>query len=246
MADVLAGAGSESSARRCCSQTTRCEPAAARAHRLQQDSQHAPQRLGRAPQQLIADRERAEVARAPSPACAGGRPGSSSSRSPPPASARASLSARVFGTTCTQSLSAAIMASISASGTSDFSLIVSDWLWQRIAPMRTQIESIGTGAAPPARGRGSCWSRRRPSTPRGWCRRRGRRRSRESGCRRAARRSARSRRPTSTRCARRCAGRSRGSPTSDRRADRAPRRAALPYCVSSSRMCWAPPPDAAW
>ena len=216
--------------------------------RFEQDSQHAPQRLGRAPQQLVADRERAEVARRPSPACAGGRPGSSSSRSPPPASARACVASRVFGTTCTHSLSAAIMASISASGTSRFSLIVSAWLWQRIAPTRTQIESIGTGAARRRRrGRGSCWSRRRPSTPRGSCRRRGRRRSTGSGCRRAARRSARSR----PRASPRWRSRSRAVDLEDRRLRIGEQLAHLGVAArrtaSAARACAAaPPPDAAW
>ena len=40
------------------------------------------------------------------------------------------------------------MASISASGTSVFSLNVSAWLWQRIAPTRTQSRSTGTAGAP--------------------------------------------------------------------------------------------------
>ena len=44
---------------------------------------------------------------------------------------------RVFGTSFTQGLSLAIICSISASGTSRLSLIVSAWLWQRIAPTRT-------------------------------------------------------------------------------------------------------------
>ncbi len=39
------------------------------------------------------------------------------------------------------------MPSISPSGTSFFSLIVSAWLWQRIAPTRTQMPSIGIGRA---------------------------------------------------------------------------------------------------
>ena len=58
------------------------------------------------------------------------------------------LSSRVFGTTRTQSLAVASIASISASGTSRRSLIVSAWQWQRIAPMRTQIESTGIASLP--------------------------------------------------------------------------------------------------
>ena len=48
------------------------------------------------------------------------------------------VASRVLGTTFTQSLSAAIMASMSATGTSFLSLKVSAWLWQRMAPTRTQ------------------------------------------------------------------------------------------------------------
>ncbi len=40
---------------------------------------------------------------------------------------------------------AASMPSISSSGTSVVSLMVSAWLWQRIAPTRTQMPSIGIG-----------------------------------------------------------------------------------------------------
>src|SRR5690606_37754739 len=50
-----------------------------------------------------------------------------------------------LGTTLDQGLCASSMASISASGTSLFSLMVSAWLWQRMAPIRTQIPSTGIG-----------------------------------------------------------------------------------------------------
>ena len=40
------------------------------------------------------------------------------------------------------------------------SLMVSAWLWQRIAPTRTQMPSTGIGRC--RRGRGSCWSRPAP------------------------------------------------------------------------------------
>ena len=56
------------------------------------------------------------------------------------------LASRLLGTTFTHSLSAAIMASMSAKGTFFVSLKVSAWLWQRIAPMRTQKPSTGTAA----------------------------------------------------------------------------------------------------
>ncbi len=52
---------------------------------------------------------------------------------------------RTFGTTFTHLLCLAIMSVISSSGTSFFILIVSAWLWQRIAPTRTQVPSMGIG-----------------------------------------------------------------------------------------------------
>ena len=54
--------------------------------RPRQDAQHAAQRFGRAPQQLVADGEGAHVLAAPSPACGCGPREWSSCRSPPPAS----------------------------------------------------------------------------------------------------------------------------------------------------------------
>ena len=53
------------------------------------------------------------------------------------------VASRVLGTTLTHWLSAAIMASMSATGTSFFSLKVRAWLWQRMAPTRTQKPSTG-------------------------------------------------------------------------------------------------------
>ena len=52
---------------------------------------------------------------------------------------------RTFGTTFTHLLCFAIMSVISFNGTSLFILIVSAWLWHRMAPTRTQVPSIGTG-----------------------------------------------------------------------------------------------------
>ena len=122
--------------------------------------QDAAQRLGRAPQQLVADGEGAEVLRAHRQFGGGGRPESSCVPVTATGVRSFSVASRVLGTTFTQALSAAIMASTSASGTSFFSLKVSAWLWQRIAPTRTQKPSTG---GPPSRslrpGRGSCWSR---------------------------------------------------------------------------------------
>ncbi len=60
-------------------------------------------------------------------------------------SSRAVMS-RSLGITFTQSLWAASRASISASGTSFFSLMVKAWLWQRRAPMRTHRPSTGMAA----------------------------------------------------------------------------------------------------
>ncbi len=57
------------------------------------------------------------------------------------------LSSRRLGITFTHSLAPASIASISASGTSRRSLIVSAWLWQRMAPMRTHSESTGIDRA---------------------------------------------------------------------------------------------------
>ena len=51
------------------------------------------------------------------------------------------------GTNLTHSLSSAIRLSMSAIGTSLFSLMVSAWLWQRMAPTRTQMPSTGIGVA---------------------------------------------------------------------------------------------------
>ena len=104
-------------------------------------------------------------------------------------------------------------ASMSASGTSRLSLIVSAWLWQRIAPTRTQSQSTGTAgaeagaAAEDLVGLGAAlpFFQAVPS-PRSACRSTG------SGCRPAARRSWRSRRHDSARCVLgRRGGRSRGS-----------------------------------
>ncbi|MNN61847.1 hypothetical protein D3C81_1771050 [compost metagenome] len=55
------------------------------------------------------------------------------------------LISRWFGTSLTHGLCWLIMPSMSAIGTSLFSLMVSAWLWQRMAPMRTQIPSTGIG-----------------------------------------------------------------------------------------------------
>src|ERR1019366_7673075 len=61
-----------------------------------------------------------------------------------------SVASRVLGTTLTHSLSLAIIASISASGTSRLSLIVSAWLWQRIAAREAAAEDlVRLGAALP-------------------------------------------------------------------------------------------------
>ena len=59
---------------------------------------------------------------------------------------RASEASRSFGTMRTQSCADAIARSTSAIGMARLSLIVTAWLWQRIAPTRTQRPSIGTGA----------------------------------------------------------------------------------------------------
>jgi hypothetical protein len=109
---------------------------------LEQDAQHAPQRLGRAPKQLIADGEGAIAILRRRP--------TGMVMVPVTATGVRSLSvaSRVLGTTLTHSLSAAIMASMSASGTSFLSLKVSAWLWQRIAPTRTQKPSTGTAGLP--------------------------------------------------------------------------------------------------
>src|SRR2546423_682782 len=58
------------------------------------------------------------------------------------------VASRLFGTTFTHALSLAISASTSPSGTSFFSLNMSAWLWQRIAPTRTQKPSTGTAGGP--------------------------------------------------------------------------------------------------
>src|SRR5450830_1902407 len=57
------------------------------------------------------------------------------------------VASRVLGTTLAQGLSAAIMASMSATGTSFLSLKVRAWLWQRMAPTRTQKPSTGMAGA---------------------------------------------------------------------------------------------------
>ena len=55
------------------------------------------------------------------------------------------LASRVFGTTRTHSFAPARIFSICASGTLRRSFMVSAWLWQRIAPTRTQIDSTAMG-----------------------------------------------------------------------------------------------------
>jgi hypothetical protein len=131
----------------------RCSVFGATAQRslFDQDAQHAAQRLGRAPEQLVADGEGAHIAPAPSPACGCGPPGCPWCRSRPPASGRLSVASLLLGTTLTQALSAAIMASMSASGTSFLSLKVRAWLWQRMAPTRTQKPSTGVSRCRTAR-----------------------------------------------------------------------------------------------
>ena len=58
------------------------------------------------------------------------------------------VASRVLGTTFTQALSAAIMRlDVSKRHDPCFSLKVSAWLWQRIAPTRTQKPSTGTAGA---------------------------------------------------------------------------------------------------
>ncbi len=54
----------------------------------------------------------------------------------------------VFGTTCTHSLSAAMICSTSSSGTSRVSLRVRACEWERMAPIRTHSESNGIRSAP--------------------------------------------------------------------------------------------------
>ena len=212
-----------------------------------EDPQHAAQRLGRAPQQLVADGERAEVVAAHRELAQPADRDLQRARSRRPASARARCSPRcVLGTTRTHSLPAASIDSISASGTSRVSLMVSAWLWQRIAPMRTQIESTAIAVC------------RRLSRPRillrlgaalpflaahavaevlvdpG-----------HQAARRAGRRSAPSESPRRAGC-RRPRGRCRESPKPDRRAASRAAMCASPICASSSRMFCAPAPDAAW
>ena len=76
---------------------------------LEQDAQHAAQRFGRAPQQLVADRERAQIFAGPSPSCAGGPTGIVSVPVTATGVRSRIVASRLFGTTFTQSLSAAMM-----------------------------------------------------------------------------------------------------------------------------------------
>ena len=66
----------------------------------------------------------------------------------------------LFSTTSIQALSSRKSCSISASGISCLSLIVSAWECERIAPMRTQMPSMESGD----RVVKFCWFRRSPST----------------------------------------------------------------------------------
>ena len=103
------------------------------------------------------------------------------------------LSSRVVGDDAAPSRCApASIRSISASGTSRLQL---DRQRLAVAAHRADAHAERVDRnrrLPGRRGRGSCSSRRRPSTPRGSCRCPGPCRSTGSGCRRAARRSARS------------------------------------------------------
>ncbi len=152
------------------------------------------------------------------------------------------VASRVLGTTLTQALSAAIMASTSASGTSFFSLKLRACEWQRIAPMRTQKPSTGTAAALPR----ILWVSAMPFHS-----------SRETPLPRSLSIHGISEPPSGTpkcavsaadiACWRASTRRSissmalPGSASSSRTSA-----CSAPYCVSSSRMCCAPPPLAAW
>ena len=136
---------------------------------------------------------------------------------------------------------------MSASGTSCFSLMVKAWLWQRIAPTRTHSESIGVAGVPKPAPRPRILlvsappfhSSRLVPSPRsasihGI-------RLPPSGTPKFATSSSPSARwrATTLRSISRIAeagscSRSRTSVFS------------VPYCVSNSRMCCAPPPEAAW
>ena len=142
--------GSESSARRCCGRDNDMHrPDSGRFKLSSRMRSMRRKRLGGAPQQLVADRERAEVLRTHRQLAQPADRESSSCRSPPPASGRACVGFAVVRhdlhpLRCRRRS----CASMSASGTSFFSLNVSAWLWQRIAPMRTQKPSTGTAGAP--------------------------------------------------------------------------------------------------
>ncbi|MNV63821.1 hypothetical protein D3C71_1564350 [compost metagenome] len=162
----------------------------------------------------------------------------------------------MLGTTFTHSLSDAIMASMSAEGTFFLSLKVSAWLWQRMAPTRTQKPSTGMAAEPkpspmprillvsampfhssldvPQPGSSWWWPIPRSLSIQGI-------RLPPRGTPKLA---------VSALLRARCLaitlrsisrmallGSSSSAFTSV---------FSVPYCVSNSRMCWAPPPDAAW
>ena len=119
-----------------------------RVSRRREDPQHAPQRLGRAPQQLVADRKRRQVLAPHRQLAQRGRPAPSACRSPlAGVSSRDRDLALVRHHLAPSRCRPRAGASISASGTSCLSLIVSAWLWQRMAPMRTQMPSTGIGLA---------------------------------------------------------------------------------------------------
>ena len=112
---------------------------------LPKDLQHAAQGLRRAPEQLVADGERAEIV-TPEPQLAHATDRDvERARNRRRRVSSESVDSLSLRTRRTQSLPPASSASISASGTSLRSLIVKAWLWQRIVPTRTQIESIGIG-----------------------------------------------------------------------------------------------------
>ena len=111
---------------------------------LQQDAQHAPQRLGSAHSNW------SPTVKAPrywEPMFSLRRRPTGTLRVPVTAAGVSSrtLTSRWFGTSLTQGLCWLIRPSMSVSGTSLFNLMVSAWLWQRMAPTRTQIPSTGIG-----------------------------------------------------------------------------------------------------